>query len=134
VLDIEKGKKMFSRKLLAAGATGAALLGIAAPATAQAATPITHVAVAHAAAASTQFTLGAGQSGDVPTWFWGSTRVCGTNSSNTVTVMELASRSGATPVAFLIPAHTTTCHSEWWWGVPLQVVNFGPAALTITAS
>ena len=130
---------MKTRAVLAA-TVGAAVLALAGPATAQAAIPGGHPAAARAASASTasaatSFVLNAGQSADIPTWFWGPTTVCAFNGSFTPTTMKLASRTGAAPEYIPVDGFGFNCVSRWWWGIPVQVVNLGPGGpLHVSAS
>jgi hypothetical protein len=124
------------RTVSAAIAMGTALLGILAPASADAALPVAGSASTHAVAmaSSTVFRLNAGQSADVPTWFWGTTTVCGFNLTGTATTLKLASRSGAAPEYIRIYGYGNSCIREAWWGVPLQVTDVGASPIQVTAS
>jgi hypothetical protein len=61
-----------------------------------------------------------------PTWVWGSTRVCVTNSTYRAGMADVVPRWSSPPGQhdeMYVPAYTTNCIDRWWGGVTIDVTN-----------
>jgi hypothetical protein len=92
------------------------------------------LAVGDAASASAAgpATIGPGANVIFPSWFWGSTTVCATNTGSaagTVTVDPWPWGDGVDTIA--VPASGRGCTSGWWWANILQVTNRGSTSMVV---
>jgi len=77
-----------------------------------------------------------GDSADFPTWLVTSTRICATNYGDGDGAMRVQSWTGAPPDLIPVPPDGVEhCDEQWWFGVPVNVMNVGSgfSPISVTA-
>lgn len=64
-----------------------------------------------------------------PTWAWGPTKVCATNSRSQPGMVDVRPWSSSMHDEIYVRAYSSKCIDRWWFASPIDVINISDAAL-----